>query len=248
MVFIKFHNGKKDPVMLKALLDTGAGNSLVASRHTKNIRTMGDNAHWKTVAGNFSTEGTVETKFQLPELNPIATINYKLHVSNSLGVYDMILGRDLLKDLGLIIDYSTKSIIWNDAIIPMKGSTATVTESFHIQDPAGIDEMVGRLAGDKYKTILDAKYKKANLEKEIEDNCPQLNSKQRKTLLKLLTKFEDLFDGTLGKWKNTKYDIELKEGAKPYHSRPYSIPKAYEQQLRVEVERLVKIGVLRKIN
>eukprot|EP00957_Ditylum_brightwellii_P080503 6123395-Ditylum_brightwellii.AAC.1 len=59
-------------------------------------------------------------------------------------------------------------------------------------------------------------------------------------------KFEKLFDGTLGTWKNTKCDIELKPGVTPYHGRPYYIPQAYEQQLRVKVERLVQIGVLRK--
>jgi hypothetical protein len=108
--------------------------------------------------------------------------------------------------------------------------------------------MVGRISGDRYKTILEAKYEKADLRKEVDDNCPQLTSKQRKQLTKLLMKFEKLFDGTLGTWKNTKYDIELKPGATPYHGRPYSIPRAYEQQLRVEVERLVQIGVLRKVN
>eukprot|EP00957_Ditylum_brightwellii_P083089 6316282-Ditylum_brightwellii.AAC.1 len=59
-------------------------------------------------------------------------------------------------------------------------------------------------------------------------------------------KFGNLFDGTLGTWKNTKYNIKLKLGDTPHHSRPYSIPQAYEQQLRVEVKRLVQIGVLRK--
>eukprot|EP00957_Ditylum_brightwellii_P023447 1769520-Ditylum_brightwellii.AAC.1 len=59
-------------------------------------------------------------------------------------------------------------------------------------------------------------------------------------------KFEKFFDGTLGTWKNNKYDIELKLGVTSYHRRPYSIPQAYKQQLRVEVEQLVQIGVLQK--
>jgi hypothetical protein len=54
--------------------------------------------------------------------------------------------------------------------------------------------------------------------------------------------------GTLGTWKGTKYNIELQKGAKPYHGRPYSVPKAYEQSFRLEVDRLEKIGVLRKVN
>eukprot|EP00957_Ditylum_brightwellii_P094171 7169646-Ditylum_brightwellii.AAC.1 len=50
--------------------------------------------------------------------------------------------------------------------------------SFHIEDPEGVNDMVGQIAGDRYKTILEAKYEKADLRKEVEDNCPQLNSSQ----------------------------------------------------------------------
>eukprot|EP00957_Ditylum_brightwellii_P139604 10640117-Ditylum_brightwellii.AAC.1 len=128
----------------------------------------------------------------------------------------------------------------------MKTTSAQPTVSFHIKDPPGIDDMVGRISGDRYKTILEAKYEKADLKKEVDNNCPQLFSKQRKQLTKLLIKCEKLFDGTLGTWKNTKYDIELKLGVTPYHGRPYSISRAYEQQLRVKVEQLVQIGVLQK--
>ena len=83
--------------------------------------------------------------------------------------------------------------------------------------------MVGQIAGDRYKTTLKAKYENANLKKEVEDNCLHLNSSQHKQSTKLLTKLEKLFNGSLGTWKNTKYNIELKPGVTPYHGRPYSI-------------------------
>ena len=38
---------------------------------------------------------------------------------------------------------------------------------------------------------------------------------QRNELLKLLHKFEELFDGTLGTWKTYPADFKLKEDAKP---------------------------------
>ena len=41
----------------------------------------------------------------------------------------------------------------------------------------------------------------------------------------------------LGLWKDELVKIELKEGATPYHARSYTVPKAYEQTLRLEVER-----------
>eukprot|EP00957_Ditylum_brightwellii_P188994 14387554-Ditylum_brightwellii.AAC.1 len=100
----------------------------------------------------------------------MAKINYKLHVVNSLGIYDMILGRDFSSSLGLILDHSTETITWDDADIPMKATSAQVSDSFHIKDPKGINNMVGRIAGDANKMILQAKYKKANLTKEVEDN------------------------------------------------------------------------------
>ena len=40
----------------------------------------------------------------------------------------------------------------------------------------------------------------------------------------------------------------MKEGAKPYHAKPFPIPKSLEEATKKECERLCKIGVLRKIN
>ncbi len=33
------------------------------------------------------------------------------------------------------------------------------------------------------------------------------------------------FDRTLGDWRTEPLSFELKEGAKPYHGRPYPVPK-----------------------
>jgi hypothetical protein len=49
--------------------------------------------------------------------------------------------------------------------------------------------------------ILDAKYQKADLQSIVRDNCKHLSANQQKKLLRLLTKYESLFDGTLGDWK-----------------------------------------------
>ena len=64
-------------------------------------------------------------------------------------------------------------------------------------------------------------------------------------LLKLLTKFEDLFDGTLGDWDIEPVSLKLKEGAKPYHGRPFPTPKAHKETLKKEVQRLCELGVLK---
>jgi hypothetical protein len=80
-------------------------------------------------------------------------------------------------------------------------------------------------------------------------NCTNLTKEQQEDLHALLTKYESLFDGTLGQWKGEDYDIELnKEGATPYHARPFPVPRVHEQTFRQEVDRLCEIGVLKKVN
>jgi hypothetical protein len=64
-------------------------------------------------------------------------------------------------------------------------------------------------------------------------------------LLALLLKFGDLFDGMLGDWMLPPVSSELKEGASPYHGRPYPIPKIHKATLMKEIECLVAIGVLK---
>jgi len=64
----------------------------------------------------------------------------------------------------------------------------------------------------------------------------------------LLRKYEALFDGQLGRWHGQEVKLELQEGAKPYHAHAYDTPRCHVQTLKAEVECLVKIGVLKKVN
>ena len=79
-------------------------------------------------------------------------------------------------------------------------------------------------------------------------NLNHLKGKHQKSLLELLQKYEKMFDGTLGKYTDSDYSIELKEDSKPYHAEPFPIPNIHERTLKKEVNRLIKIGVLKKIN
>ena len=145
--------------------------------------------------------------------------------------------------LGIDVRYSTSSVHWTDqGEIPMKNNVSEWENLFYIEDPK---ELV--VEADKMSTILDAKYKKANL-REVVESTYHLTSTEKTQLEKLLRKYEPLFDGTIGTWNMDKYHVALREGATPYHGRPFQIPKAYERQLKAEVERLVKIGILKKIN
>jgi hypothetical protein len=62
----------------------------------------------------------------------------------------------------------------------------------------------------------------------------------------LLLEYESLFDGTLGDWNWPPVSVKLKEGAKPYHSRPYPIPQINKATLMKEIHMLVDIGVMKR--
>ena len=49
----------------------------------------------------------------------------------------------------------------------------------------------------------------------METQCQHRTVTQRNELLKLLQKFEYLFDGTLGTWKTAPVDFKLKDNVKP---------------------------------
>ena len=63
----------------------------------------------------------------------------------------------------------------------------------------------------------------------MENQCQHLTTKQRNELIKLLQKFEELFDGTLGTRKIYLVDLELKEDEEPICLRPYPVTKLHEE-------------------
>ncbi len=124
----------------------------------------------------------------------------------------------------------------------MKHPEQVHLDSYAISDSASMEE-----ATERMKRILDAKYEPANLD-EVVSNCETLDSTQKDKLKELLCKYASLFDGTLGHWQGEEYDVELRSEAKPYHARPYPILRAYEKTLKLEIERLIAAGVLKKVN
>ncbi|MGH7974016.1 MAG: hypothetical protein ACREBR_00720 [bacterium] len=83
--------------------------------------------------------------------------------------------------------------------------------------------------------ILDAKYEAANLDKVVQEQGSHLPAAQKQKLQRLLTKFEHLFDGTLGDWKTKPVSIELKEGVKPFQRKPYQVAKINETAFKMSL-------------
>ena len=70
-------------------------------------------------------------------------------------------------------------------------------------------------------------HEKVDLRAIVRDNCTHLSGPEQARLPKLPQEFEELFSGKLGDWDCTPVSLQLKEGAQPYHGRPFPIPKKH---------------------
>jgi hypothetical protein len=105
------------------------------------------------------------------------------------------------------------------------------------------EPIASKEATERIVRILDSKYEKADLD-QVAADAEDLDEHQQKKLLSLLKDFEDLFDGTLGKWNTDPIDIETKPDHKPSSARYYPVPKINKATFKKELQRLVEIGVL----
>ncbi len=165
-------------------------------------------------------------------------------------LYDLIIDKQALHDIGAVIDFKERTITIDDILLPMrninnlqlKSSISRVLKlnSIYAQEPENTHNTTKRVV-----EILDAKYDKADLPSIVKNNCAHLSTPHWNSLLALLLKYEEHFDGMLGDWKLPPVPIELKESAKPYHCRPYPVPKVHKTTLMNETDRLIAIRVLK---
>ena len=69
---------------------------------------------WQTQNGTFTTDSKLKIEFFIPELNDQRLINTYVHKTKSDMSYDMIIGQDLLQELGIDILNSSRTIKWDD--------------------------------------------------------------------------------------------------------------------------------------
>ena len=163
-------------------------------------------------------------------------------------VFDLIIGCNSMEKLGIVLDFKAKTITIDEIILPMKNIERLTNESkvqraWALSNALAHEPISTELATQRAVKILDANYKKADLQ-TVTENCEHLNSVEKDKLLELLKKFEQLFDGTLGHWRTKPVSFQLKDGVTPYHGRAFPIPKVHKETIMKEIQRLCDLGVL----
>jgi hypothetical protein len=234
---------------MRILLDSGCAATLINQSLIGTLKaTKEKKTKWTTKAGQFSTHRKCEITFMLPVLHKHREITWNCYLDESpsnTSIYDHIIGRDLMHDIGLDICFSTEEMIWDNASIPMQ-SVEKSTEG--LNKKYCLHKIQQQTDAERVQNIVESKYFPADLQKTVSE-CNLLNTNEKDRLQKLLDKFAHLFDRTLGNWRTDPVELELKnKDEKPYYAKPYPVPHSQEQKLKDEVQRLVEFGVLRKVN
>jgi len=172
------------------------------------------------------TSQKVEAQFTMPELHHDRLTEWNMHVTKSLGPYDVIIGRDILKILKIDLRFSDEIVEWDGAEMPFEDGDAPTKEACCVADSDPVEDAVHRV-----KSILDAKCDKADVEKICEEQA-ELDKQQREQLAVLICKCEAPFDGQLGCWHGQEVKLELQEGAKPCHACAYDVGQHHDATCR----------------
>ena len=211
---------------------------------------------WKTPAGTFLTSTVRTVKFKLSSFSDHWSITWDFYIckeDQNIG-YDLIIGRDLLLELGMILDFKNKLLNWDGIVIDMPSADQeaprfkllTSLENYHrklelanLEDEPQAVQAVTRRA----LKVMDVEYKAAVLE-EVVATHNHLSNNEKCKLTVMLNNYKTLFDGSLGDFKIKPVSIELKPDAKPVQSRPFTVAQIYREKFKTELDRLVSIGVL----
>ena len=202
----------------------------------------------QTTAGTFDTSRYVDLQgLILPEFDKQKQVALvQAFLFNAPCRYDVILGRDFLSKAQIDIQYSSKEVKWLDRTITMKplGYWEQYSAWESTLDDSN-DELESYFSNRNTPTkILDAKYDAVSVQ-EVIDKQKHLNDSDKELLRNTLEKHKELFRGKLGRYPHSQVSLELEEGARPFHKRPYPVAQVHLETFKKELQHLVKIGVLR---
>jgi hypothetical protein len=100
-------------------------------------------------------------------------------------------------------------------------------------------------AEKRQNRILDADFRKVEVDPSVEE-LRHFTMDEKQTLGNTLKKILILFGGGLGMLNIKPVKLELIDGAKPYHARPFPVPQSLEATKQTEMKRLTDIDVFNR--
>ena len=205
------------------LLDPGSSGSLLTYRKGKlasPVKNSDAPVGWNTPAGVFKTKMRKKLKFKLDEFSSSKVVQWDFNIANpnhDIG-YDMIIGRDLLIELGIIIDFKQKTMTWAEATIAMPQydfqQKSEISSLEYENEPKSTVSMTKRAID-----ILDVEYAPANLPEKVE-KCVDLDSHEKAKLLSVLNQHANYLTAHWGILTSHQWGSKSKRALNQYSCGP----------------------------
>jgi hypothetical protein len=159
----------------------------------------------------------------------------------------MIMGMDFMTSIGITVYREQICIRWVGTEIPLKtrNTLSDDDDILHMLYNAANEPDILQEAEKRQNRILDAYYRKVEVDPFVQE-LEHLNEDEKQILGQTLKKFPKLFGGGLGMLHIKPVKLELIDGAKPYHARPFPVPQSLEATTKKEMKRLTGIDVFNR--
>ena len=162
-LIVKVEDKKANLHPIRALLDTGTSHTIILREFVKKGRAKGYKGkatcgeQW---GGTFMTNQRVLIDFKFPELNTNKTITWITHVDANtdlqMAMHDMIIGMDLMTQVGICANTIMCQVEWEGHLIPLKVKGKLETHMAHTYHTAVNPTIIE--AEQCQSRILDANY------------------------------------------------------------------------------------------
>ena len=248
-IIVEIEDRKGDRVPIRCLLDTGCSDSILLRDYVKRGRAKsfkGKPTVWDTMGGKFVTKQKALIDFKFPELDYNKSITHICHIDSKTdkkkALYDMIIGMDLMTEIGIYVNTETKNVCWQGANIPLRQRGVLQNKDNLSAIYSTTINPVLHEAEERQSRILDADYSGIDIATFCEE-LEHLNLEERQMLSDTLEAYPTLFGGGLGRLNIKPIDLELKPDATPYSARPFPIPQSLHKTTKKEIDRLRSIKV-----
>jgi hypothetical protein len=244
--------------IVRVLLDSGSDGDLVFVNKDKHVLLPSSKRlvpqSWNNSNGMFQTKRKAGIELNFFEYSDskrfLVETDIVKYGENNKPQYSLILGTATMKELGIILNFKAKILTVDEVKLPMQNINylqgASMLRALKLNHSLAMELHSTQDATKRETRILDAKYKKTDLQSIVRVICKHLSANKQKKLLQLHKKYEMLFGGTLGDWKTKPVLFQLREGVLPYHDQAFSVPKFHKHTIIKEVERLCELGILER--
>ena len=220
----------EEQTKLYALVDSGCSKSLINEKIKSTLQEMEkpitpSGVRYTTADGDVYSDGQVTCQFKIPSAKPHETITHTFEILKNSSD-EMIIGRDLLSALGMILNFKDLYIEWDGSKIPVCIDTVLPDEEKELESQP-------------------TPPKEANSVKPSDLTPPWAENPE--AFIELLTRYQQLYDGRLGKMRFPDYILPIDLHYKPIHAKPYPIPRSQMAQAQKEIDKLIALDVLEQI-